>query len=43
MDITLIILLAIIVVAALYFISLYNHLVRLKHGVSVPGPISMYC
>lgn len=34
MDITLIIMLAIIVVAALYFVSLYNHLVRLKHGVS---------
>ncbi|GAA0787256.1 LemA family protein [Marinobacterium sediminicola] len=34
MDISLIIVLAIIVVAALYFVSLYNHLVRLKHGVS---------
>ncbi len=34
MDITFITLLAVIVVAALYFISLYNHLVRLKHGVS---------
>lgn len=34
MDTTLIVLLAVIVVAALYFISLYNHLIRLKHGVT---------
>lgn len=34
MDTSLIIFLAIIGVAAFYFISIYNHLVRLKHAVS---------
>ncbi|MBV0932742.1 LemA family protein [Marinobacterium weihaiense] len=34
MDTGLIIVLAIAVIAAFYFISLYNHLVQLKHGVT---------
>ncbi|MBP0049117.1 LemA family protein [Marinobacterium sp. AK62] len=34
MDISLIITLAVIGVVVVYFISLYNHLVQLKHGVS---------
>jgi len=34
MDISLIIILVVVTVAVLYFISLYNHLVQLKHGVS---------